>query len=64
MILDAQGNHLGEAIRLELDRDMGKPVDVLQVDGHATQEQVTELEHILCNEVPYLKQFCSVEGNT
>ncbi len=63
LILDAKGSHLGEAIRLELDRDMAKPVDVLQVDGHATQEQVTELERILCNEVPYLRQFCSLEGN-
>ncbi|MEM0980512.1 MAG: phosphoribulokinase [Cyanobacteria bacterium P01_H01_bin.58] len=62
-ILDDQGNHLGDAIRLVLDRDMGKPVDVLEVDGHATQEQVQELERILCNEVPYLGQFCSLEGN-
>ncbi|MGH2416231.1 MAG: phosphoribulokinase, partial [Microcystaceae cyanobacterium] len=63
VILNPQGSHLGEAIRLELDRDMGKPVDVLQVDGRATVEQVRELERILCNEVPYLGQFCSLEGN-
>ena len=62
-ILNAEGSALGSAIRLELDRDMGKPVDVLEVDGHATLEQVTELEHALCNEVPYLGQFCSLEGN-
>jgi phosphoribulokinase len=62
-ILNAKGNHLGSAIRLELDRDMGKPVDVLEVDGHATVEQVKELERILCNEVPSLGQFCSLEGN-
>jgi len=62
-ILNAEGNHLGSAIRLELDRDMGKPVDVLKVDGHATVEQVKELERVLCNEVPYLGQFCSLEGN-
>lgn len=62
-ILDDTGNHLGDAIRLVLDRDMGKPVDVLEVDGHATQEQVQELERILCSEVPYLGQFCSIEGN-
>lgn len=62
-ILDDQGNHLGDSIRLVLDRDMGKPVDVLEVDGQATQEQVQELERILCNEIPYLGQFCSIEGN-
>jgi len=62
-ILDDKGNHLGDSIRLVLDRDMGKPVDVLEIDGHATQEQVQELERILCGEVPYLGQFCSIEGN-
>jgi phosphoribulokinase len=62
-ILNPEGSHLGQAIRLELDRDMGKPVDVLQVDGHATSEQVKELERMLCHEVPYLSQFCSMEGN-
>ncbi|NJN88879.1 MAG: phosphoribulokinase [Leptolyngbyaceae cyanobacterium SL_7_1] len=62
-ILKPNGNHLGSAIRLELGRDMGKPVDVLEVDGHATDEQVKALERILCNDVPYLGQFCSLEGN-
>jgi phosphoribulokinase len=62
-LLDDTGNHLGDSVRLVLDRDMGKPVDVLEIDGHATQEQVQELERILCNEVPYLGQFCSIEGN-
>ncbi|MEL6468372.1 MAG: phosphoribulokinase [Cyanobacteria bacterium J06623_4] len=62
-ILDDKGNDLGDAIRLLLDRDMGKPVDVLSVDGHATEGQVQQLERILCNEVPYLGQFCSLEGN-
>ncbi|HBL11002.1 MAG TPA: phosphoribulokinase, partial [Cyanobacteria bacterium UBA11162] len=47
-ILNPSKSHLSSAIRLELDRDMGKPVDVLEVDGHATSEQVKELEHILC----------------
>ena len=42
---------------------MSKPVDVLEVDGHATQTQVRELERLLCNEVPYLGKFCSLEGN-
>jgi phosphoribulokinase len=62
-ILNPSGSHLGEAVRLELDRDMGKPVDVLLIDGHATIEQVKELERILCNEIPYLQQFCSLDGN-
>jgi phosphoribulokinase len=62
-ILNAQGNHLGEAIRLGLSRDMGKPVDILEIDGHATMEQVRELEKIMCSDVPYLGQFCSLEGN-
>ncbi|MDJ0678373.1 MAG: phosphoribulokinase [Xenococcaceae cyanobacterium MO_167.B52] len=62
-ILHAEGNHLGSAIRLGLERDMGKPVDVLAIDGHATAEQVKELERMLCHEVPYLGQFCSLEGN-
>lgn len=62
-ILNAEGSHLGNAIRLDLDRDMGKPVDVLEIDGHATAEQVQELERTLCNEVPYLGRFCSLEGN-
>ena len=62
-ILNAEGNHLGSAIRLDLERDMGKPVDVLAIDGHANAEQVRELEKIFCNEVPSLGQFCSLEGN-
>ena len=62
-ILDSDGNDLGDAIRLDLERDMGKPVDVLAIDGHATPGQVQQLERILCGEVPYLGQFCSLEGN-
>ncbi len=62
-ILNPSRSHLSSAIRLELDRDMGKPVDVLEIDGHATDEQVKELERLLCNEIPYLGQFCSLEGN-
>jgi phosphoribulokinase len=50
------------AIRLELDRDMGKPVDVLEIDGNATVDQVRELEKILCSEVPSLES-CRVDCN-
>lgn len=62
-ILNPSTSQLSSAIRLELDRDMGKPVDVLEIDGHATQEQVSELERVLCNEIPSLGRFCSLEGN-
>lgn len=62
-ILNPSKSDLSSAIRLELDRDMGKPVDVLEIDGHATDEQVKELERVLCNEIPHLGQFCSLEGN-
>ncbi|WP_017318965.1 phosphoribulokinase [Mastigocladopsis repens] len=51
------------AIRLGLARDMSKPVDVLEVDGHATLEQVNKLEQILCADMPYLKSICDREGN-
>jgi phosphoribulokinase len=62
-ILDSNGSPLGSGIRLDLGRDMGKPVDVLEIDGHATSEQVKRLERVLCNEVPHLGEFCSLEGN-
>lgn len=50
-------------IRLDLDRDMSKPVDVLEIDGNATKEQVIDLERRLCSEVPTLLPFCNTEGN-
>lgn len=50
-------------IRLDLDRDMSKPVDVLEIDGNATKEQVIDLERRLCSEVPTLLPFCNREGN-
>lgn len=62
-ILSDEGSDLGRAIRLGLSRDMGKPVDILEIDGHATVEQVKQLERMMCQEVPYLGQFCSLEGN-
>jgi phosphoribulokinase len=51
------------AVRLELDRDMGKPVDVLEVDGHATSDQVLAIEKMLCSEIPDLLPYCSMQGN-
>ncbi|HLO48401.1 MAG TPA: phosphoribulokinase [Kamptonema sp.] len=62
-ILDRGSASFKPAIRLGLDRDMGKPVDVLEVDSHATSDQVNELEKILCNELPHLHSFCSTNGN-
>ncbi len=51
------------AVRLELDRDMGKPVDVVEVDGHATSAQVYELEKLICSDMPNLKNICDRESN-
>ncbi|NDJ19924.1 phosphoribulokinase [Myxacorys almedinensis] len=52
------------AIRLGLDRDMGKPVDVLEIDGHTTREQVRELEKFICNEIPDLLNVCAADDST
>lgn len=62
-ILTPSNPNYKPAIRLELDRDMGKPVDVLEIDGNATVEQVRDVERILCGEVPDLLPFCSLEGD-
>lgn len=63
-ILNIISTHPHPAVRLDLDRDMNKPVDVLEVDGHATSEQVDELEKIICNDMPpHLSHFCSRESN-
>ncbi|TAE52435.1 MAG: phosphoribulokinase [Nostocales cyanobacterium] len=59
----ADNSNSDSAIRLGLGRDMGKPVDVLEVDGHATLEQVNNIEHIMCNDMPYLKNVCDREIN-
>ena len=60
-ILDQGSPSFQPAVRLGLDRDMGKPVDVLEIDSNATKAQVNELEIILCKEMPHLKDFCSLE---
>lgn len=62
-ILDQTKVFSSPAIRLELERDMAKPVDVLEVDSHATEEQVSKLERIICSEMPDLLPFCSLQGN-
>lgn len=54
---------VNSAIRLGLDRDMGKPVDVLEIDSHATSEQVAELEHFICGDSPHLLNVCNRDVN-
>lgn len=62
-VVDESQDEPTPAIRLDLDRDMGKPVDVLEVDNHATAEQVNKLERIMCHEIPDLLPYCSLEIN-
>jgi len=62
-ILEDSDNQRKSAVRLGLTRDMGQPADLLEIDGHATAEQVQALERMLCNEVSHLGQFCSLNGN-
>ncbi|MBF2067035.1 MAG: phosphoribulokinase [Calothrix sp. C42_A2020_038] len=62
-VLALDNGNLNSAIRLELDRDMGKPVDVLEVDGHATLEQVNKLEQMICSDMPHLNSVCDRESN-
>jgi len=62
-ILNQGSESFKPSVRLGLDRDMGKPVDLLEVDSHATLAQVQELEMILCNEMPHLRNFCTLNGN-
>ncbi|MHC5723032.1 MAG: phosphoribulokinase, partial [Nostoc sp.] len=62
-IINSGYGNSDSAIRLGLDRDMSKPVDVLEVDGHATLEQVNQLEHIICSDMPHLRNICDRESN-
>ena len=62
-IIHAGHSDSQSAIRLGLDRDMGKPVDVLEVDCHANLEQVSKIEHIMCEDMPHLKNVCDREIN-
>ena len=62
-IITPSNPNLTSAIRLGLGRDMGKPVDVLEIDGHATSEQVRELEKFICSEAPHLLNICNRETN-
>ncbi len=62
-VINSGNGNSTSAIRLGLDRDMNKPVDVLEVDGHATLEQVNKVEHIICSDMPYLQNICDRESN-
>ncbi len=62
-ILESTDNQQKSAVRLGLTRDMRQPADLLEIDGHATANQVQALERMLCNEVSHLGQFCSLNGN-
>ena len=62
IIQSANGTSMS-SIRLGLDRDMSKPVDVLEVDRHATLEQVNKLEQIICSDMPNLKNVCDRQSN-
>lgn len=61
-MFDPAQPHPDSGVRLGLDRDMGKPVDVLEIDGHATDQQVRELEKLMCAEVPFLES-CRLDNN-
>lgn len=62
-VVSTSADTIDSAIRLGLDRDMGKPVDVLEVDGHATSDQVTHLERFICDEIPNLLAACDRSSN-
>ncbi|MBW4475032.1 MAG: phosphoribulokinase [Stenomitos rutilans HA7619-LM2] len=62
-VVTTNASNPDSAIRLGLDRDMGKPVDVLEVDGHATSGQVTRLEQFICNDIPNLLEACNHISN-
>lgn len=50
-------------IRLTLDRDMGKPVDVLEIDSHANGDAVRVLGRMICSDLPELHSFCDRDIN-
>ncbi len=62
-VLEPDGSNIPPAIRLNLSRDMGKPVDVLEVDSHATSENISVLEQVICADLPDLHYVCDRENN-
>lgn len=62
-ILDSKHLQSSSPIRLGLARDMSKPVDVLEIDGNATKENVRDLEKVLCSDVPSLEHVCRLDSD-
>jgi phosphoribulokinase len=42
---------------------MGKPVDVLEIDAHATIDGVKTLARMICADLPELHSVCDLEIN-
>jgi phosphoribulokinase len=62
-VIDKDLNDLHPTIRLNLDRDMGKPVDVLEIDSHATSERIRILEQMICADMPGLHNVCDRDSH-
>lgn len=62
-VLTPAASDTSPAIRLNLDRDMGKPVDVLEIDSHATAQSIGVLEELICADMPDLHQVCDRQVN-
>jgi phosphoribulokinase len=62
-ILEGNSRDRVSTIRLTLDRDMGKPVDVLEIDAHATIDGVKTLARMICADLPELHSVCDLEIN-
>jgi phosphoribulokinase len=62
-VVDPDSSDLQPTIRLNLDRDMGKPVDVLEVDSHATSDRIRILERMICADMPSLCNVCDRDIN-
>ncbi|MCK6629113.1 MAG: phosphoribulokinase [Anaerolineae bacterium] len=53
--LSASPANADAAIRLGLDRDKGRPVDILEIDGHVTTEHAAGLENAIWQHLPDLR---------
>ncbi len=52
LLLEPRGNGPGRPIRLKLARDEGRPVDILEVDGHVDAAEAEELETYIWSHLP------------
>ncbi len=62
-LIETSADTGSSSVRLGLDRDMGKPVDVLEIDGHATEERVRRVEELICEDMPGMRHVCGREPN-